>query len=558
MTKIIEMKKSDFLKKIKEYVLKKKESPTKLYMTPDTLSAVKIKFIFAKTHEITVAPDNLLFFKKTLGGTSKAKATDSDTSKTYYFSFFAQLLRELTNAGIYVGKSAGEKLEALSTYLETVKGNKVIFEIIPKVDLNKTNITSGRNEEEKSAEFTMEENFCCSQSLIEDHAQSSESEFIKTTKEEGDTSHGSALHGDIFQGNIHQEDAFFSLFEESRRKLEEQEFVIKGLGDKIESYEKLAKQSDLKIKENKKKIKESRHAAKESNITIETLKATLENLKSENQQLNSMMFDRIEAAQKADASGADSSEEEIKEEVKVDDLEGNDENQDHHVYGNEINDLIAELDQEEVQNSLHLTEAITQWNNRLHLSRGEEIPISVYNREAGIDEKQTIARFIAIAKLERERAAHFANHDTPWPKEEELARVKSEGYAVDLQCFSLYQDFPKELKQFAVMFTFWEAAHHNRFYRNALSAVLNGGNVPDTLGMVDDTRVDTDQTDIMLKLLHYADMTRILMGHYGYIAQNQFNIDLFVFQDENKARFGNAIGDLVNISRTTTEAPLFM
>ena len=549
MPKIIEMKKIDFLKKIKEHITKKKESPTKLYMAPATLSAVKIKFIFAKTHEITVAPDNLLFFKKTLGGTSKAKVTDSDASKTYYFSCFAQLLRELTNAGIYVGKSSTEKLEALATYLETVKDNKIIFEIIPKVDLNRTNITSGRNEGEKSTSFTMEENFSCSQSLIEDQAISSESASIKTTKEEGDTSHGDASH-----------DLFEQIFEESRenrRKLEEQELIIKGLGDKIESYEKLAKQSDLKIKENKRKIKESRHAAKESSLTIETLKATLENLKSENQQLNNVMFDKIEAAQKADPSGKEIKEK-VKEEVKVGDLEGNDENQDDQVYGYEINDLIVELDQEEGKNSLHLTEAITQWNNRLHWSRGEEIPVSIYNWNTKGDEKQTLARFIAIAKLERERAAHFANSDKVWPKEEELTRMKSEGYAVDLQCFSLYQDFPVALKQFAVMFAFWEAAHHNRFYRNALSTVLNGGDVPNNVGMT-----DTDQTDIMLKLLHYADMTRILMGHYHYIAQNQFNIDLFVTQEENKARFqaslfGNAIGDFVNINRTTTEDPLFM
>ena len=49
MPKIIEMKKDDFLKKIKCYAANKKEKPTKLSITPDALAVIKVKFVFAKT-----------------------------------------------------------------------------------------------------------------------------------------------------------------------------------------------------------------------------------------------------------------------------------------------------------------------------------------------------------------------------------------------------------------------------------------------------------------------------------------------------------------------------
>ena len=122
MTKIIEMKKDAFLKKVNDYAARKKESPTKLYITPASLAAIKVKFIFARTYEITLKPEELSFFKKSLMiRTTPVQATEADAGKTYYFSFCAPLMKELTKARIYTGRTAEEKLEALSLYLNTVK-----------------------------------------------------------------------------------------------------------------------------------------------------------------------------------------------------------------------------------------------------------------------------------------------------------------------------------------------------------------------------------------------------------------------------------------------------
>ena len=164
MPKIIEMKKDDFLKKIKCYAANKKEKPTKLSITPDALAVIKVKFVFAKTDEFTLNPPDLSFFKKSMmGRATPAKVTDADDSKTYYFNFCAALLKELAAAKIYVGKSAREKGETLAAYLDTVRNGKIIFELIPKASL-----TIAQEREEKEASVTVEENVSCSESFIED------------------------------------------------------------------------------------------------------------------------------------------------------------------------------------------------------------------------------------------------------------------------------------------------------------------------------------------------------------------------------------------------------
>lgn len=92
---------------------KKKESPVKLHVTPKTLCAIKIRFIFPKPFEITLMPQNLLFFKDGLLKMSKANLTDSDSAKKYYFRFCAPLIEALTKARIYVGQNAEEKFDVL-------------------------------------------------------------------------------------------------------------------------------------------------------------------------------------------------------------------------------------------------------------------------------------------------------------------------------------------------------------------------------------------------------------------------------------------------------------
>ncbi len=518
MPKIIEMKKNAFLKKIKKYAARKKETPLKLYMTPSQLSVVKIKFVFAKTHEVVLQPHDLLFFKQTpgaiLGKSTKANPTDSDSGKTYLFTFCAPLLQELTRSKIYVGRSPQEKLEALATYLTSLKDDKIIFEIVSRVDLNTTGADI-KTEDEKDSGFAVSD----SVSLVEiSESGSFTGELGIEIKEDGDVSS--------------------AFFEEYRSKLEEQGFIIEGLEDKVEAYRKLAEQNGLK--------------AKEGNLEIRNLKQALKNLESDYQELKAFQVESLQAAAMQAAKNEAMQGDETGN--LIEDIDG----QEEEIKDDGIDNLIAELENEEIDTSLHLSEAVTQWNHMLLWSRNEPVTVQIYNTDQEADEEQILARFIAIAKLERERAAHFANSDNPWPKEGELARIKSDGYGFDLKCFSLYQKFPEELKQFAVLFAFWEAAHHNRFYRNALGTVLNGGEIPKNLGMTDDTQMEPDPIDVMLKLLHYTDATRILMGHYDCIAQNKFDVDLFVSQDENIARFKGIEKDDVDISRTTTEDALFM
>jgi len=558
MPKIIEMKKDDFLKKIKGYAANKKEKPTKLSITPDALAALKVKFVFAKTDEVTLNPQDLSFFKKSLmGRATPAKITDADASKTYYFSFCAPLLKELATTRIYVGRNAGERLEALATYLDRVKDGKVIFAVIPK-----TSLAIDQEGEEKEASLMGEENVSCSESFLE-------AASVEETKSVGDA-HAKDTHvedlgpglGAREEGNAPIQNAFQELFEESRRRIEDQEFTIQGLEQRVQAYEALVRQHEVKVRETKIKAKENRLKAERSGLKVENLTQALHDLELENAQLRALQVEGVRDARVEDTRvGAPQANQNVVAE-QVEGRANNDEageegeggNEDEEFeYGNEINELIAGLDDEEAEASLHLTEAITQWNNRLHWWRGKEVNTQVYNWDQNRDEEQTLARFIALAKLEKEKAAHFANHDSPWPKEEALATLQESANASDLECFALYQGFPEELKKFAILFAFWEMAHHNRFYRNALETVLNGGNTPATLGMAD----HSNPTDVMLKLLHYADLTRILMGHYHYLARHQFDIDLFMSQAENKARYGNLEGKSVDISRATIEAKFY-
>ena len=124
--KKIEVEKESFLKNAKSYALHKKEHPVKLPMPPDAISALKVTFTFAKVEEVTLAPQKLSFFKERLGIKTKARATDSDFSKTVRVRYAEALLQELAQSDIYVGQTVEDKVNALSSYVEAVMGGRII------------------------------------------------------------------------------------------------------------------------------------------------------------------------------------------------------------------------------------------------------------------------------------------------------------------------------------------------------------------------------------------------------------------------------------------------
>jgi len=276
MKKILEMKKDAFLKKIKNYVAKKvegrppKESPTKLYTTPHALTLIKIKFVFAKTYEIALKPNELLYFKKNLGRVTKARQTDSDASKTYYFGFFAPLMQELTDAGIYAGRNTGEKLEALETYLKGVKGDKVIIEIIYGVDINTADAAAKAEGEGSSYSRSV---IGSSESLLESSesiAEFSEAEIFDPRLESmAEVPEPSVPQAELSQSLREDLDAARAIAEEQEKKLEEQERIIRELEGKVGVYEKLATQGGLEIKEGGKKLGEQEIAIRELQAKIE-------------------------------------------------------------------------------------------------------------------------------------------------------------------------------------------------------------------------------------------------------------------------------------------------
>jgi hypothetical protein len=487
--KKIEVKKDSFLKNAKNYALKKKEKPAKLPMPPDAISALKVKFMFAKVEEITLTPERLSFFKERFGMKTKGKVTDTDPSKTYYVAYLEALLQELAKSGIYVGMNVEDRFHALSAYVEAIKGGKIIIEVIPKVAFSSSSVGI---EERESGGFTVSDRTLSS--LIESPSLDLLTETTQV-----------------------REDA-----EKYKKKIEEQEATIARLEVKVEACQKA--------------LEEDAFRAMKNHLETVRLREMLEEAQREAARLR--IFE---------PKGKEEEKETQTEEETEDDSENPDGRED------EIGRLIEKIEAKEVAKVPLITESIRQWVCRLAGSRGERVTAPLYNPETTQEEAQTLPRFLAIAKLEEEKATHFAKYGDPWPKADLLARMRDEGYGIDLSCLFLYrqENFPRELRTFAVLFAFWEAAHHNRFYRNALAIALNSGAIPANVGIA----ADTPHTDGVLRLLHYTDLTRILMGHYGAIAQNQFNIDLFPSQKETMARFGEAAPD---ISRTTTEGALFI
>jgi hypothetical protein len=614
MSKTFEIKKSSFLKKIEGYLFQKKETPLKLYTTPGQLSALRIKFVFARLHEVILMPSDLSFFTAQGDRWEVENPQGMDAGKIYYFRFCAPLLKELTKTRIFVGRSTQEKFDALSTYLNGLRDNKVIFDVVYGVDLNLTprtvrsDASFNLTPRSLASDITHRSGVSDQSAFAGEAVASASALLIETRKEE-------------------------VADEEGKRDVEIERVIIEELEGQLDAYKKLAAQGELKFQESSLKIASLEQALRDVNAQLQVLEAAKEDAKREEDRKaaeNAAEFDnaaalaqgkitsleqtvrelelnvlqarrdeeearreharleqalleqtrleqdrlgrvrleqvRLERARRErvrreethleqaqrereaannDAAAADDESYEIKEGDEGEKDDG-------------IDNLIEEIMQEDFT---HLSTVIGEWKDALLKSRmgvstldlvesqGFVHPLYGTKKE-GTPEDPNGVPFAVIARLEGERAAHVAANNTPWPREQELATLRSEGFGLDLQCLSIYQKFPRDLKAFVVLFVFWELAHHERFYRNALGIALNGGRVPDTLGIPE----DANPTDTMLKLLHSTNVLRILMGHYAYIAHHQFGMDVFIPQHENKARFQDTTGEQVDISRTLAEA----
>jgi uncharacterized protein YjbI with pentapeptide repeats len=637
MSKTFEMKKSSFLKKIEGYLFQKKETPLKLYTTPGQLSALRIKFVFARLHEVVLMPSDLSFFTAQGDRWEAENSQGIDAGKTYHFRFCAPLLKELTKTRVFVGRSTQEKFEALSTYLNGIRDNKVIFEVAYGVDLNLTPRTvrsdASFNLTPRSLASDITHRSVASDQLV--LHESGGSAFTEACpREGGELAAALPAAASALLIETRKEEA---ADEEGKRDVEGQRAVIEGLESELDAYRKLAAQGELKFQESSLKIASLEQALRDSDVQLQALEAEkretkeeqdrkvaafddaaalaqgkitsleqtvremelnllqarrgeeearreqarleqafLEQTRLEQDRLSRVRLEqtRLERARRervrleqtrleetrlaqarqereaADGAAADDDSYEIKDgdEGEKDDS---------------IDNLIEEIMQEDFT---HLSTVIGEWKdallksrmgvNTLDLvgSRGLVHPLYGTKKEDAQADPNAVP-FAVLARLEGERAAHVAANNTPWPREQELATLRSEGFGFDLQCLSIYQRFPRDLKAFMVLFIFWELAHHERFYRNALGIALNGGRIPDTLGIPE----DANPTDTMLKLMHSTEILRILMGHYAYIAHHQFGMDVFIPQPENKARFQaslfqGATGEQVDISRTLAEA----
>jgi len=484
MKKTIEIKVEGFLKGIKLYALKKKkEKPLKLPMPPDALAAFRVKFTFARVEEISLEVEGLSFFKERLGIRVKARATDSDPSKTYYVAYLEALLNELAKFGIYAGQTVEDRLASLSAWMGAVRDGKVIVEVIAKAALAPANASIGIEDREKGRESG-------------ELGEESDPSFIETPSL------------DWLTETTREEVGRY------KRKIGEQELAIAALEATVRACREATKEA----------AKEREYASEVAQV-VSPLQESLEQVRLEVTGHLRILEEEMVRLRTLPQNG-----EELEDRQKKSEK------------GEERREAAADT----------LAAILQEWTGRLVRSRNGLVTVPLCGRD-GHDGEETLPRFLAIARLEAEKAAHFASHNGFWPKEGALETLKVDGYEDDLGCLFLYkqEDFPRGLRMFAVLFAFWEAGRHNRFYSNAFSLALNSGSVPANLGI----SPDTAHEDALLKILHSADMMRILMGHYGAIAQSQFDITLFPIQEETMAQFGEGLPD---IARTSMEGAVFV